>query len=101
MLFLDCGYIFFATPTITTADGTNKYCEISVPANLLATSHTTARRNCDSSILPSMTSSVMPDMCGSMKTAIMMVAPPLMIDDRVLEVTRTLGSSTPAYNAAV
>lgn len=42
----------------------------------------------------------MPDMCGSMKMAIMMVAPPLMIDERVLEVTLTLGSSTPAYNAA-
>ena len=83
------------------ADGTSKNCAISVPANLLPTSRTTARRNCDSSILPSMTSSVMPDMCGSMKTAIMMVAPPLMIDESVLEVTLTLGSSTPAYRAAV
>ena len=91
----------FATFEITTADGTNKNCAISVPANLLPTSHTTARRNCDSSILPSMTSSVMPDMCGSMKTAMMMVAPPLMMGERVLEVTRTLGSSTPAYRAAV
>jgi hypothetical protein len=47
-----------------------------------------------------MTSSVMPDMCGSMNTAIMIVAPPLMMDDRVLEVTRTDGSSTPAYREA-
>src|SRR3954467_14009106 len=35
-----------------------------------------------------------------MNTAIMTVAPPLMIDDSVLDVTRTEGSSTPAYRAA-
>lgn len=82
------------------AEGTSKNCAITVPANLLHTSHTTARLNCDSSIFPSITSSVMPDIGGSIDTAIMTVVAPLIIDDRVLNVTRTLGSSTPAYRAA-
>jgi hypothetical protein len=34
-----------------------------------------------------------------MNTAIRTVAPPLMIDDRLLEVTRTSGASTLAYSA--
>ena len=85
---------------IKIADGTSKNCAITVTACLLPASHTTVRRNYDSSIFRSITSSVMPDICGSIKTAIKKVAPPLIIDESVLYVTRTLGSSASTYRGA-
>src|SRR5471032_3132665 len=98
--YAHCIHTNRASHTISSADGTSSNCASIVPASRLPVSHTTALRNCDSLTRPSTTSSVIADMCGSMNTAIITVAPPLMIDDSVLDVTRTFGSSTPAYSAA-
>jgi hypothetical protein len=51
-------------------------CASSVPASRLPTSHATARLKCGSDVLPSITSSVITDICGSMNTNIRIVAVP-------------------------
>jgi hypothetical protein len=97
---LPCDHMTSATETITIAAGTRISCAIRVPASRLPTSHTTARLKCGSDVLPSITSSVITDICGSTNTNIMMVAVPLTTADKVLEVTRSAGFKYPAYSGA-
>lgn len=80
-----------ATDTMSMAAGIRMSCASSVPARRLPTSHTTARLKCASEVLPSITSSVITDICGSMKTNIRIVAVPFTTADRVLDVTRSAG----------
>src|ERR1700733_412201 len=69
-----------------------------MPARRLPTSQSTTLLTCDSVVLPSTTSSVITDICGSIKTNIMMVATPFATADSVLDVTRSDGFKYPAYS---
>ena len=82
------------------AAGMRISCASSVPANRLPTSQTTARLKSGSDVLPSITSSVITDIWGSMNTNIRIVAVPFTTADRVLEVTRNAGFKYPAYSEA-
>ena len=89
-------YNLSATIPINRLAGTRSSCATRVPANRLPTSPTRVRRKVDSSTLPSMTSSVIMETWGSMKTNIKMVATPLTMAERVLAVTRNSGCKYPA-----
>lgn len=82
------------------AAGTSTTCPTNVPTNRLKTNRVIVFLNAVSVTLPSMTSSVITDKCGSINTNIIIVATPFTTDDRVLAVTRRSGFKQPAYNAA-
>ena len=91
--------ISVAINAITLAAGTNNTWARMVPSILPIIINITVVLKADSLILPSMTSSVIMDKWGSIKTNRMMVAMPVITELSVIAVVLNSGPITPAYKA--